>query len=470
VIDLIYKKDLKKIAIIEKNKVKTYQDLKKDIKEIDHIFHSRQIVILLCNNTYECLLIYLACLKNGSIPLLLSENLCEAHVKEYIIRYLPKYVFSPKKININKTRNVSFMGNYYIYEHENDNFVKNKFLSLLLTTSGSTGNPKVVKVSKKNLLSNTSSICKYLNLTENERHITTLPMNYTYGLSCINTFLYSGGSIILNSDAITTKSFWMNIEKNKPTFLSGVPFTYEIISKYFLEKLKDSSIRVFTQAGGKLRNQFLEKFIKFSEENNKEFIVMYGQTEATARMSYLPFSKLKEKIGSIGIAIPGGKFKLRNTYVENNEKNKIIGELVYIGENVTEGYAHSFEDLNELEEKPNCLNTGDIAWIDKDNYVFLVGRINKFAKISGIRVSLIDIEDFLNNQGFNCAVCSDDIFLRIFIETEKENKIDTIKLKKEISNKMNISSNSLKIKGITKLPRLDSGKVNYQKLELEYDK
>ena len=469
-IDLIYKKDLKKIAIIEKNKVKTYQDLKKDIKEIDHIFHSRQIVILLCNNTYECLLIYLACLKNGSIPLLLSENLCEAHVKEYIIRYLPKYVFSPKKININKTRNVSFMGNYYIYEHENDNFVKNKFLSLLLTTSGSTGNPKVVKVSKKNLLSNTSSICKYLNLTENERHITTLPMNYTYGLSCINTFLYSGGSIILNSDAITTKSFWMNIEKNKPTFLSGVPFTYEIISKYFLEKLKDSSIRVFTQAGGKLRNQFLEKFIKFSEENNKEFIVMYGQTEATARMSYLPFSKLKEKIGSIGIAIPGGKFKLRNTYVENNEKNKIIGELVYIGENVTEGYAHSFEDLNELEEKPNCLNTGDIAWIDKDNYVFLVGRINKFAKISGIRVSLIDIEDFLNNQGFNCAVCSDDIFLRIFIETEKENKIDTIKLKKEISNKMNISSNSLKIKGITKLPRLDSGKVNYQKLELEYDK
>tara|TARA_B100000886_G_C20426910_1_gene494646 strand:- start:12735 stop:14147 length:1413 start_codon:yes stop_codon:yes gene_type:complete len=470
VIDLIYKKDLKKIAIIEKNKVKTYQDLKKDIKEIDHIFHSRQIVILLCNNTYECLLIYLACLKNGSIPLLLSENLCEAHIKEYIKKYLPKYVFSPKKININKTRNVSFMGNYLIYEHDNNNFVKNKFLALLLTTSGSTGNPKVVKVSKKNLLSNTLSICKYLNLTENERHMTILPMNYTYGLSCINTFLYSGGSIILNSDAITTKSFWMNIEKNKPTFFSGVPFTYEIISKYFLEKLKDSSIRVFTQAGGKLRNQFLEKFIKFSEENNKEFIVMYGQTEATARMSYLPFSKLKEKIGSIGIAIPGGKFKLRNTYVEHNKKNKIIGELVYVGENVTEGYAHSFEELNELEEKPNCLNTGDIAWIDKDNYVFLVGRINKFAKISGIRVSLIDIEDFLNNQGFNCAVCSDDIFLRIFIENEKENKIDTIKLKKEISKKMNISSNSLKIKGITKLPRLDSGKVNYQKLELEYVK
>ena len=89
-------------------------------------------------------------------------------------------------------------------------------------------------------------------------------------------------------------------------------------------------------------------------------------------------------------------------------------------------------------------NTGDIAWIDKDNYVFLVGRINKFAKISGIRVSLVDIEDLLNNLGFKCAVCSDDVFVRIYIENKEINKIDITKLKKEISNKINIS-NSIKI-------------------------
>ena len=207
-LDLIYKKDQQKIAIIEKNKVKTYQDLNKDIKEIDNIFDSRQIIILLCNNSYECLLIYLACLRKGSIPLLLSDNVCESHLKEYIKRYLPKYVISPKKININENIELPFIGNYFLYKNQKDNFVENKYLSLLLTTSGSTGNPKVVKVSKKNLLSNTLSICKYLNLSEKERHITILPMNYTYGLSCINTFLYSGGSIILNSDAITTKAFF----------------------------------------------------------------------------------------------------------------------------------------------------------------------------------------------------------------------------------------------------------------------
>lgn len=464
--DLINKKDPKRIAIIERGKIKTYGDLNEDIKEIESLLIPSEIIILLCNNSYECLLIYLSCLKKGSIPLLLSDKVCEFHLNEYIKRYLPKYIFSPKKINL-KINNLSYMKTYFIYKYSNHKLVENKELTLLLTTSGSTGNPKVVKVSKKNIISNTTSICKYLNLSEKERHITTLPMNYTYGLSCINTFLYSGGSIILNSDAITAKGFWINLDKYKPTYFAGVPYTYEILSKYFLEKLAKSTIRVFTQAGGKLGNQFLDKFVKFSDENNKEFIVMYGQTEATARMSYLPYSKLKEKMGSIGKAIPGGKFSLRNTYFE---ANKIVGELTFEGDNVTEGYAHSFKDLNVKEKKTNLLNTGDIGWIDEDNYVFLIGRINKFAKISGIRVSLIDVEDFFNKQGLNCAVCSDDIFLNIFIETEEENKIDIIRLKKEISNKMNISSNSIKFKTISKLPRLDSGKINYQKLELEYDK
>jgi len=466
VFDLIQKKDQKKIAIIERDKIKTYQDLNEDIREIDSLLKPREIIIILCNNSYECLLIYISSLKKGSIPLLLSDNICDSHLQEYINRYSPRYVFSPKKIN-HKKNYLPFLKTYFIYKYSNHNLVENKELTLLLTTSGSTGNPKVVKVSKKNLISNTTSICEYLNLSEKERHITILPMNYTYGLSCINTFLYSGGSIILNSDAITTKGFWINLEKYKPTYFSGVPYTYEILSKYFLEKLGKSSIRVFTQAGGKLSRKFLAKFIKFSHENNKEFIVMYGQTEATARMSYLPYLKLKEKIGSIGIAIPGGKFSLRNTYLEDC---KIVGELTYEGDNVTEGYAHSFEDLNCKKKKTNTLYTGDIGWIDKDNYVFLIGRNNKFAKISGIRVSLIDIEDFLNNLGLNCAVCSDDIFLQIYIEIEEGNNIDIIKLKKEISNNMNISSNSIKIKQISELPRLDSGKIDYKSLESNNDK
>lgn len=467
-LDFIKDKELQSVAIIENNKIKTYQDLNEDIKEIELLLKPRQVVILLCNNSYASILIYLACLRIGSIPLLLSENISEIYLKGYIKRFLPKYIFSPNELK-GLTEEYSVNMNYFIYTTNKDNYVNNNNLSLLLTTSGSTGNPKLVKVSYKNLISNTHSICKYLDLKEKERHITILPMNYTFGLSCINTFLYSGGSIILNQDAITSRGFWINLEKHKPTYISGVPYTYEIISKYFLDKLKNSSVRVFTQAGGKLNNKFIEKFIAFSNENKKEFIVMYGQTEATARMSYLPFCKLSEKIGSIGIAIPGGKFSLRNTYKDERKPGGEIGELVYEGDNVTEGYAYNYTDLNKIENVINRLNTGDIGWIDQDNYVYLIGRINRFAKISGIRVSLVDVEELIKNMGYNSAIYSDDIDLKIFIEIEDVIKKDIIKIKNKISNQMNISPNSIKLINIGKLPRLDSGKIDYKELEKRND-
>lgn len=463
-IDLISRRDFQKIAIIDNTKIKTFEDLNKDVKEIEAIIKPRQVVILLCNNSYESLLIYLASLKCGAVPLLLSDSISEFNINEYVKIYLPTYIFSPKELKNLPLESQKFR-DYTVYINHNSKNNLHQNLALLLTTSGSTGNPKVVKVSKKNLISNTEAICKYLNLTCKERHITTLPMNYTYGLSCINTFLYSGASIILSDNAITTKDFWINVEMYKPTYISGVPYTYEILSKYFLEKLRSSSIKVFTQAGGKLNNECIRKFIKFSKETKKKFIVMYGQTEATARMSYLPFEKLDEKIGSIGISIPGGSFSLRNTYKDKNKTKRDIGELVYEGDNVTSGYATSYKDLDILKEENKQLNTGDLAWIDKDNYVYLIGRINRFAKINGIRVSLIDVEDLMKDLGYDCAISSNDIDLKIYIEIGENTKFDNSRIKKEITKRINLSPNSIKLKTKKKLPRLESGKINYQKLE-----
>lgn len=463
-IDFFANKEPNKVAIFSDKITKTYNQLEKDIRKIERIFKPGQIVIILCKNSYYSLLFYLTCLKVGSIPLLLSDNLNPFQIKDYIIRYKPAYILSPKKINIEEEISEEY-GDYCIYSRNQDNIVNNKSLSLLLTTSGSTGNPKVVKVTKDNLLENTKSISEYLNLSKEDRHITTLPMNYTYGLSCINTFLYSGGSIILNEFAINMREFWINIEEYKPTYLAGVPYTYEVLSKYFLEKLRDSSLKVFTQAGGKLGINFIKKFLEFALESDKKFIVMYGQTEATARMSYLPFDKLKEKIGSIGIAIPGGKFSLRNTYIDQNIKGKLIGELVYSGKNVTDGYANSFDELKENLMNCNILNTGDLAWIDEEDFVYLVGRINRFAKISGIRVSLSDIEEMINNLGFTSAILSDDKNLKIYIEGDNEEKRKLINLKKNIASSINISPNSIKLEVIEKLPRFDSGKINYKLIE-----
>ena len=462
-LDILSKNNPKNIAIIKNNFSKTYSELEKDIKFLKCKFNKGEVILLLCDSSDESIIIYLACLQASSIPLLLSDNISQEMILEYERRYLPSQIFSPKIIDLGRKEDAVLEG-YFVYSTSNKCVVKNKNLALLLTTSGSTGNPKVVKVSRKNLIANTKSICKYLKLSEKDRHITTLPMNYTYGLSCINTFLYSGGSIILNSNAITTKEFWTNLENYHPTHLAGVPYTYEILSRYFLNKLKNSSIKVFTQAGGKLSNNFIEKFLKFSEETQKEFIIMYGQTEATARMSYLPFNKLKQKIGSIGKAIPGGKFSLRNIYKEKSF-NKKIGELVYEGENVTDGYANTFNDLDYIKENNFKLNTGDIAWIDEDNYVFLLGRINRFAKINGIRVSLVDVENIISKLGYPCAVISDDIDLKVYIEIPDKISLDMNKMKKEITSKINISPNSINLTRRARLPRIESGKIDYKAME-----
>ena len=191
---------------------------------------------------------------------------------------------------------------------------------------------------------------------------------------------------------------------------------------------------------------------------------MYGQTEATARMSYLPFNKLKQKIGSIGKAIPGGKFSLRNIY-KDESFNKKIGELVYEGHNVTDGYANTFDDLDDIKENNFKLNTGDIAWIDEDKYVFLLGRIKRFAKISGIRVSLVDVENIIASLGYPCAVISDDRDLKVFIEIPDKILLDMNKMKKEITAKINISPNSINLTRKAKLPRIESGKINYKVME-----
>ncbi len=462
-IDLLNDNNGNDICLIFENKNKTYKQLNREILGNIELFKNREIIIILCNGSYENVLIYLTALRKGTIPLLLNEKLPINIVQDYIKRYNPKFLFCPYELNIGLMKR-DFFKNYITYENIiPKSVVENDEISLLLTTSGSTGNPKVVKVSKNNLISNTNSICKYLNLSKKDRHITTLPFNYTYGLSCINTFLYSGGSIILNNNSFIQKAFWEDIEKYKPTYLSGVPYNYEILSKYFMHNLANCSIKVFTQAGGKLSQKYIELFLEFCNLYNKEFIVMYGQTEATARMSYLPFSELKNKINSIGKAIPGGKFSLNGEFKDERFQNKKVGELVFEGDNVTMGYAYKFADLNKSSKKKCILNTGDLAWIDEENFVYIVGRMKNYAKINGIRVSIDDVEKICYENEFTAAAFSNDIYLYIFIEDN--NKKSLIELKKIIINSIQISPSSIKLKQIKKLPRLDSGKINYKALK-----
>ena len=250
----------------------------------------------------------------------------------------------------------------------------NSELAILLSSSGSTGSPKLIRISYKNLLSNTISISSYLNLNSDEIAITNLPMNYSYGLSIINSHLYVGAKIVVTEKSLFQRDFWELVKLNNVTSLSGVPYTYEILKKLRFFKMDLPSIKYITQAGGKLSNSIIEEFAYQCKNKNIDFFIMYGQTEGTARLSYLNPNKIIEKLGSIGKAIPGGKFRLVSNSNKIIESPNIEGELVYVGENVMLGYANEKSHLSKGAELNNILYTGDLAYKDKEGYFFITGR------------------------------------------------------------------------------------------------
>lgn len=465
-IDLIdnFKKS-NELAIITEQKSITYRDLNSYIEKFEKYFEASTISLIIGKNTLETICCYLASLRKSTTVLLLNENLQNNYIHNYQLKFKVKTIVSFKRLDfLTNIENITIIKDLYIYTLSGDYFKNKDLPSLLLTTSGSTGNPKVVKVSNENLISNTVSICDYLNIKSDSRHITTLPINYTYGLSCINTHLYSGAKIILNDYSILQSQFWKLFIKTLPTTFAGVPYTYEVLSRLDLKKLPFDSITVFTQAGGKLKNNLLKKYYEYCKNRNKEFIVMYGQTEATARMSYLPFKYLNTKLGSIGKAIPGGEFKLINTDRYKKVNEHIVGELIYKGDNVTPGYSDSYLNIEVDKNSSKILNTGDLAYIDKDDFIFISGRKKRFAKINGIRYSLEDIQE-ISDEIATTAVSSDDKLIYIYFESNNNQVKDiSSQIKKYIQSKIKISPASLKVVTINKIPRSESGKILYSEL------
>jgi acyl-coenzyme A synthetase/AMP-(fatty) acid ligase len=350
----------------------------------------------------------------------------------------------------------------------NSEFELNGELALLLTTSGSTGSPKLVRQSYNNIKANTESIVEFLKINETEITITTLPMSYTYGLSVINSHLYAGATIVLTEKTLMHKEFWQQFKINGVTSFAGVPYIYEMLAKLRFFGMKLPSLNIMTQAGGKLSFELHKKFAEWSENNNKKFIVMYGQTEATARMSYLPHQKSLQKCGSIGIAIPGGKF-----YLVDSEGNKItsdetVGELVYEGDNVALGYAESGLDLGKSDEMNKRLFTGDLAKFDKDGYYYIVGRKKRFLKIFGNRINLDETEELIKNSfsGIQCICGGIDDLMYIFVTDDSKKE----KILKFIAEKTGLNQTAFRIKTIEQIPKNESGKTLYSELGKYYDK
>ncbi len=451
---------LNKIALISENKEVTYLDIEENVSKVKNIIEERCLVFLVCTNTIDSIISYVSIIKSGSVCMLISD----INISSLIEKYNPRYIFTPKEKNSEYGVNKCEIGEYVLIQTSFSNTYQiNKDLAILLTTSGSTGTPKFVRISYANLVDNTNSIIEYLNIDDTHRAITTMPMSYTYGLSIINTHLNSGASIVVTEHSLMNREFWNLIKEKEVTNFGGVPYTYEMLKKLRFERQNILSLKYVTQAGGKLKKDLVEEFYKICSRKNVDFIVMYGQTEATSRMSYLPTKYLPEKAGSIGIAIPNGKFSIINELGEEIKENFKSGELIYSGKNVSMGYAQSYEDLNLEDINNGILHTGDIAQFDEDGFFYIVGRKKRFVKIYGNRVNLDEIEHMLKKYGYECACIGEDDKLTLFIV----DKIDTKKLLRRISHDTFLNKNVFELIQIDSIPRNESGKIQYSKLEKE---
>jgi acyl-coenzyme A synthetase/AMP-(fatty) acid ligase len=336
----------------------------------------------------------------------------------------------------------------------------NDDLALLLTTSGSTGSPKLVRISYDNLEANANSIAEYLSIDKNERPITALPMSYTFGLSIINSHLIKGAAILLTSKSLMEKEFWTFLKEEKATSLSGVPYTFEMLKKLRFFNMNLEHLKTMTQAGGKMNDELNHKFSEFCNKSGINFFVMYGQTEATARMSYLPAKYSLSKLGSMGIAIPGGRFYLVDDNGETIVENEAVGELVYEGKNVSMGYAISREDLIRGDENNRVLITGDLAKRDAEGFYYIVGRKKRFIKLFGNRINLDETERLIKNITANVACAGLDDKMVIYITDEEL----ISKVKTFVVEKTKINQKAFKVTLIDSIPKNSSGKTIYSEL------
>ncbi len=414
----IHQKTKTKTAFYTIDREMSYGELAEAIRQMEAQLAGKKLVFCFGRNSIASAVGYLGILDQGSVPLLLDPKMNRKQLETLYESYRPQLFWIPKELweewreewegaerfqyedyllvapggpfreaSVQDTKGAAALTHEGIHEQ----------LALLLTTSGSTGSPKLVRLSRENLISNAASICQYLEIGEEERAITSLPMYYTYGLSIIHSHLLAGASVILTEDSVLQDSFWQLAGRREATSLSGVPYTYQLLDRLHFFAHPSKTVRVMTQAGGKLSEGLQRKAAAWAREQGVRFYIMYGQTEATARMAYLPPDRSLEKPGSLGIAIPGGRLWLEDEGGRLVSEPGRTGELYYQGPNVSLGYAGSREDLARGDERGGILATGDLAQFDEEGYFYIVGRKSRFLKLYGRRISLDSCEKMLED-------------------------------------------------------------------------
>ncbi len=452
------KKDKLSVAVVDDSRTSvTYGELCEFADSFKNLLPERSLIFILAENCIGSLLGYIGSLSNRIVPLILSHNIDGELFARLKNMYKPSYYWAPEEM-------ASTLGGEIVYNARSYSLIKTGMksaplydeLSLLLPTSGSTGSPKLVRHSYRNIEANARNVAEMFGLNEYERPMAILPMHYTMGLSVIASHLYVGATIFLSGRSLTDREFWRSMKEDGITSFTGVPFSYEILHKLRFFRMDLPSLKVITQGGGKMSKELFQECCDYAERTGKKFIPTYGQTEGTARMAYLPAEWASKKNGSIGFAEPNGQLSVIDSNGNESFEGEATGEMVYRGENVTLGYAVCGEDLIKGDENKGILKTGDIAHRDEDGCYFIIGRMKRFLKIYGLRIGLDEVEYLVKSNFETDCVCSGtDDMLKVLITNAKVKD----KVLEFVLAKTKLYHSNVNVEIIDEIKRNEAGKV-----------
>lgn len=452
-------------ALIDSNGITaSYGEILLFSHNLNQVITERTLIFVLCNNCVGAAMGYLGALINHVVPLMLGASMDGELLAGLIDLYHPGYIWKPEESVSEQEEILLKQYHYALVATGLDTYLMHEELSLLLTTSGSTGSPKLVRHSYANLEAQARNISAFFELDKTEKPMLDLPIHFTYGLSVLNSHLYAGATVLLTSLHVLDSGYWEFFKDNEATSITNVPYYYEILTKLRFFNMNLPSLRIISQGGGKLNEKLHKEFAAYAQSTGKKFIVTYGQTEGSARMAYLPPEYALSKCGSIGKAIPNGYLFLADEEGNEITEPDVVGEMVYKGPNVTLGYAQKGEDLALGDVRCGILHTGDMVRKDADGFFYIVGRKSRFLKLCGLRVGLDECENIIK-QAFDveCACTGNDEYMDIYV-TVKQGHED---IKKYIAEKTNINSSVFRICYIDKIPRNEAGKILYSQIKGE---
>ena len=448
------KKERQLIAAIEDSGCSVaYGDICDFSKEFASHLPQRSLIFLLAENRIGSLLGYTAALSNRIVPLVISANTEEGLYNHLYELYQPEYLWLPQSKAEGKEIIFSAW-EYCLVKTGNQPTPMYEELALLLPTSGSTGSPKLVRHSYRNIEANADNVRRMFKLDGTEKAMAILPMHYTMGLSVIASHLLAGATLLLSGRSLLDKDFWAMLKE--ATSFTGVPYSYEILTKMRFTRMDLPNLKVLTQGGGKLTESMWNTLAQYAKDNDKQFIATYGQSECTARMAYLPAELAMDKVCSIGIAEPGGKLSIVDDNGKETFEGEAQGEMVYRGENVTLGYATCREDLLKGDENHGVMHTGDLARRDADGCYFIIGRLKRFLKIYGLRIGLDEVERMIKTEYKTDCYCKGDDEKLIVLVTDAKLQDE---LPSFIEEKTHLFHQRVEVQVVKEILRNEAGKV-----------